>query len=69
MVIARYLDAGETIRLRPLGRGRARTADSFAHSPDERALIAFLDRHFPERRRRRVARRGDRRGARATLFA
>jgi len=45
MVIARYLDEGETIALsRSKHRGRA-------HSPEERALIAFLDRHFPERRR------------------
>ena len=50
IVIARYLDEGETIRL---GRLRLpRRADTFAHSPEERALIAFLDRHFPERRRR-----------------
>jgi hypothetical protein len=27
-------------------------ADSYAHSPEERALIRFLDEHFPERRRR-----------------
>jgi DNA topoisomerase-1 len=48
MVLARYLDDGETIAL---GR-RPRAADAFAHSPEERALIAFLDEHFPERRRR-----------------
>ena len=51
MVLARYLDEGETIALR--GRRRVHAAaDAFAHSPEERALIAFLDRHFPERRRR-----------------
>jgi DNA topoisomerase-1 len=55
MVIARYLDAGDVIRpdrhqaRRPHERGR--------HAPEERALIAFLDRHFPERRRRRAAAR------------
>ncbi|HKO16769.1 MAG TPA: hypothetical protein VJU87_11060 [Gemmatimonadaceae bacterium] len=50
MVLARYLDEGETI---PLGRGRREAPDrGLAHSPEERALIAFLDRHFPERRRR-----------------
>jgi DNA topoisomerase-1 len=55
IVIARYLDHGETI---PLPRGRRKAADrGRAHSPEERALIAFLDRHFPERRRR--ARRDD----------
>jgi len=50
MVVARYLDDGETIALRPPRRAagdRART-----HSAEERALIAFLDRHFPERRRK-----------------
>lgn len=50
MVIARYLDDGETIPLRRLRLPRR--ADAFAHSPEEQALIAFLDRHFPERRRR-----------------
>jgi DNA topoisomerase-1 len=50
MVIARYLDEGETI---PLPRVRRRAANrGQAHSPEERALIAFLDKHFPERRRR-----------------
>jgi hypothetical protein len=35
-----------------LPRSRKRAADrGQAHSPEERALIAFLDRHFPERRR------------------
>ena len=48
MVIARYLDDGETIAL---PRSRRTAADrGQAHSPEERALIAFLDRHFPERR-------------------
>lgn len=50
MVIARYLDDGETIALRPARRA-ARNRGR-AHSPEERALIAFLERHFPERRRR-----------------
>lgn len=50
MILARYLDAGETISLRK-ARGHA-SADAFAHSPEERALIVFLDRHFPERRRK-----------------
>ena len=49
MVLARYLDEGETI---PLPRARRRAANrGRAHSPEERALIAFLDRHFPDRRR------------------
>ncbi|PYP81180.1 MAG: DNA topoisomerase [Gemmatimonadetes bacterium] len=49
IVVARYLDEGETIRLPE--RYHA-TASSYAHSPEERALIRFLDRHFPERRKR-----------------
>ncbi|MGH7678945.1 MAG: DNA topoisomerase IB [Gemmatimonadaceae bacterium] len=51
MVVARYLDSGETIDLRPVRRRHLASSDAFAHSPEERALIAFLDRHFPERRR------------------
>jgi DNA topoisomerase I len=49
MVIARYVDDGEVIRLPAHHRSRA---NAYAHSPEERALIRFLDRHFPERRRR-----------------
>lgn len=49
IVIARYLDDGETIRLPARYVARA---DAYAHSPEERALIRFLDKHFPERRRR-----------------
>lgn len=49
IVIARYLDDGETISL-PRSR-RSATDRGQAHSPEERSLIAFLDRHFPERRR------------------
>ncbi|MEO7082983.1 MAG: DNA topoisomerase IB [Gemmatimonadaceae bacterium] len=51
IVVARYLDDGETIALphaRRLAANRGR-----AHSPEEKALIAFLDEHFPERRRAR----------------
>jgi DNA topoisomerase-1 len=46
MVIARYLDDGETIR--PPRRPGSRSP--IAHAPEERALIRFLERHFPERR-------------------
>ena len=56
IVLARYLDEGETIApLLPRGTGtraRSREGAAAAHAPEERALIAFLDRHFPERRRR-----------------
>ena len=50
MVIARYVDDGETITL---SRTHRRGVDNGpAHAPEERALISFLDRHFPERRAR-----------------
>jgi len=52
IVIARYLDAGDVIvpgRPRP-----TRRYENYRHAPEERALIAFLDRHFPERRRARA---------------
>jgi len=54
MVIARYVDDGETIALSR--RHRRGTDGAARHAPEERALIAFLDRHFPERRARQ---RGD----------
>jgi DNA topoisomerase-1 len=50
MVVSRYLDDGETIE--PARRVGATNAE--AHTAVERALIEFLNRHFPERR---VARR------------
>jgi DNA topoisomerase-1 len=47
MVIARYVDDGETIRL----PDRPKPASLVArHSAEERALIDFLERHFPDRR-------------------
>jgi DNA topoisomerase I len=48
LVVARYVDEGETIRL---PRRHSPNPDGYAHSAEERALIRFLDRHFPERRR------------------
>ncbi|HEX6050711.1 MAG TPA: hypothetical protein VFZ21_15640 [Gemmatimonadaceae bacterium] len=64
LVIARYVDAGVTItpdehRPQRVGsRGRAA-----GHTPEERALLGFLDRYFPERRTRSVRRpRRERRG-------
>jgi DNA topoisomerase-1 len=53
IVIARYLDDGETIAL-PRARRKAPDLGQ-AHSPEERALIGFLDEHFPERRSKRRA--------------
>ncbi|MDB4915292.1 MAG: topoisomerase catalytic core domain protein [Gemmatimonadetes bacterium] len=49
LVVAQYVDEGETIKLPPRYASRA---DMYAHSPEERALIRFLDAHFPERRSR-----------------
>ena len=49
IVVARYLDEGETIPLSPARRKAANRGQ--AHSPEERALIRFLDQHFPERRK------------------
>ena len=60
LVIARYVDAGVTIGVDRDG-GRSRRSSSAAHTPEERALLAFLDRYFPERRRREVQRGHERR--------
>jgi DNA topoisomerase-1 len=49
MIVAKYVDDGETIALPP--PVATRPADGPSHSPEERALLAFLDRHFPDRRR------------------
>jgi DNA topoisomerase-1 len=49
MVVARYVDDGETIAL---PSKVVPHADGPGHTPEERALLAFLDRHFPERRRK-----------------
>jgi DNA topoisomerase-1 len=48
IVLARYIDEGETISIRSAAQ---RKTGAMAHSPEERALIAFLDEHFRERRR------------------
>ena len=53
MVVARYLDEGETIRL---PKRHAPDAKKYAHSAEERALVRFLDEHFPERRLKARAR-------------
>jgi DNA topoisomerase-1 len=56
IVLARYIDDGETIRLTSARRAHRahrayRRRASVRHHPEERALIRFLDTHFPERRR------------------
>lgn len=53
VVIERYLKHGDTIQLRSQSR-RVDTTPG-AHSAEERALIVFLDDHFPDRRKRRRA--------------
>lgn len=55
VVIERYLDEGDTIQWRsqPPSRGATRGVTRGAHTPEERALIEFLDNHFPDRRKRR----------------
>ncbi|MFL5560296.1 MAG: DNA topoisomerase IB [Gemmatimonadaceae bacterium] len=54
VVIERYLEDGETIakRLRVV-----RSRGGLTHTSEERALVQFLDEHFPERRKRRRAER------------
>ncbi|HEX2723440.1 MAG TPA: hypothetical protein VHM24_11005 [Gemmatimonadaceae bacterium] len=49
-VLTRYLRSGATIT--PGGNPRSRRS-RITHSPEERALIGFLDKHFPERRTKR----------------
>ena len=65
LIIARYLDNGVTIATEE-ARGAFMSTPSVAvrgprkeatHTPEERALLAFLDRYFPERRRASPARR------------
>ncbi len=51
IVIAKYLRS-QTIQF---ASARPRRAPRFAHTPEECALIDFLDRHFPERRKTRRA--------------
>ena len=62
LVIARYVDAGVTINrdLDVATRSRNRRATT-SHTPEERALLAFLDRYFPDRRRRAMRRERERR--------
>jgi len=51
ILVEQYLQHGAFIRWRSAPAGKPRNA--WAHAPEERALIAFLDEHFPERRKRR----------------
>jgi DNA topoisomerase-1 len=61
LVIARYVDAGITIEPQSGAQLRQRRHVGGGHSVEERALLAFLDRYFPDRRHRRVRRARERR--------
>ncbi len=50
ILLARYLDEGEIMDVHAVKRSRAK--DAAGHYPEERALIRFLDVHWPERRKR-----------------
>ncbi|HWE42302.1 MAG TPA: hypothetical protein VG432_07350 [Gemmatimonadaceae bacterium] len=52
VIVERYLEDGETIADRLHAR---RGAQGGSHTSEERALVQFLDEHFPERRKRRRA--------------
>ena len=62
VVIERYVSDGDTIQLAGAAAHRASrgaraasAASQRMRTPEERALIEFLDNHFPDRRRRRRA--------------
>ncbi|MGI8619110.1 MAG: DNA topoisomerase IB [Gemmatimonadaceae bacterium] len=48
-VINQYTRSGSTIEWKKPRSGRP---DPLSHAPEEKALIEFLDRHFPERRKK-----------------
>jgi DNA topoisomerase-1 len=52
VIISRYLQNGSTIVV-PHVSEAARRRLRLEHSPEERALVAFLKEHFPERRTKR----------------
>ena len=53
MVLARYEDEGITIADDLARARRTRRRGEWLHAPEERALIKFLDKYFPERRKAR----------------
>lgn len=57
VVLEQYATDGVTIQVdQPMSNGHAPgRARYWNHAPEERALIAFLDEYFPERRKRRRA--------------
>ncbi len=52
IVLQKYLRSASVINLAPSRKGRS-SAGGTGHSPEENALIDFLDDHFPERRKER----------------
>ncbi len=54
VLISRYLQNGSTIDIRHESH-RVKNASPFRHSAEEKALIAFLAEHFPDRRKKRRA--------------
>lgn len=50
IVVERYMEHGDTIRLPASGNHHAARG---SRTPEERALIQFLDEYFPDRRQRR----------------
>jgi DNA topoisomerase-1 len=61
LVIARYVDAGVTIESTEIAGTSRKRRSTAGHTPEERALLDFLDRYFPDRRRRAVVRTRERR--------
>ncbi len=51
VILSKYLKSGKTIPLPARAKGSA--GSSIAHTPDEKALLAFIDEHAPERRKER----------------
>lgn len=53
IIISKYMKRGAVIQPEAARAGGRGTTGRFAHAPEEKSLIAFLDEHFPERRSER----------------
>jgi DNA topoisomerase I len=53
IIIAKYMKSGALIQPDAKPKVKKREDGRYAHSPEEKSLIAFLDEHFPERRSER----------------
>lgn len=51
VILSRYLKNGSRIQL--AAKSKKASASHTSHTPDEKALIAFIDEHAPERRKQR----------------